>query len=230
MKIYLKNINHYFLTVDTNGERKKHMVDHFKEYNLTEVNPVAGLERNKSGASGFAKMLDLGLKNQDSSKPFTPFVMYEDDCSKYREYPEFINVPDDADVLYIGLSKYSMDKKEWHGGSYYTNINQDLIRIYNMLATHGIMVCSASGALAIQKAMFEGYYKNVAWDVHLSQIQAYYNVYALKHPLVFQDSTYGGAEQATRFSLDTSIDSPLPKSYLNTSNVSILTCCIPSKK
>ena len=33
MKIYLKDIKHYFLTVDTNGSRKKHMMEEFKEYN-----------------------------------------------------------------------------------------------------------------------------------------------------------------------------------------------------
>ena len=53
MKIYLKNISHYFLTVDTNGKRKHHMFEEFKDYDLTEVNPILNIGRNKSGATGF---------------------------------------------------------------------------------------------------------------------------------------------------------------------------------
>jgi hypothetical protein len=93
-----------------------------------------------------------------------------------------------------------------------------------MLATHGIIVCSASGALAIQKGVLEGYQKNIIWDIFVAQIQPYYNVYALKHPLVFQDKTYGGNEYYTRTAIESCEDSPLPKEYLNTTNDSIITC------
>lgn len=226
MKIDFKNINHYFLTVDTNGYRKKHMMDEFKEFNLIEVNPVMGIGKYKSGSSGFLRIIDLALRNQDQTKPFSPFVIYEDDCSKYREWPEYIDIPDNSDILYIGLSKCSRTDNSWHLNNYYKNIDKDIIRIYNMLATHGIIICSASGALAVQKSILESYYKNIGWDIPLSQIQFYYNVYALKYPLVFQDSKYGGAEEPTKFSIDTPNDSPLPENYINTTNDSIITCWI----
>jgi hypothetical protein len=151
--------------------------------------------------------------------------MYEDDSSKYREFPEYIEVPDDTDLLYIGLSKGSMNDKNDQLGCYYKHINTDIIRIYNMLATHGIIVCSASGALAIQKSLLEDYYKNMPWDISLAYIQSYYNVYALKNPLVYQDSKYGGCEGSTKFSITSSLDSPLPTEYINTTNDSIITCC-----
>ena len=223
MKIFLKNIKHYFLTVDTNSVRKKHMMEQFKDYDITEINPILGIGKQKSGATGFSKMIDLGLRNQDRKKPFQPFITYEDDCSKYREYPEYIEVPDDADICYIGLSRCSMNETSWHNQLYYKNINNDIVRIYNMLSLHGIIICSASGALAIQKCMLEGYYKNIIWDIYTAQIQYYYNVYALKQPLVFQDRAYGGAEDETKISIE-SADSPLPEKYINTTNDSIIIC------
>ena len=224
MKIYLKEVKHYFLTVDTNGKRKHHMIEEFKEYNLTEVNPIINIGKNKSGATGFSKMIDIGLRNQNRTLPFQPFIMYEDDCSKYREFPEYIEVPDDADLLYIGLSKCSMNNRTDHIASYYKQISPGIIRIYNMLAMHGIMVCSASGALAIQKAVLEGYQKNIIWDIFVACIQPYYNVYALKNPLVYQDMKYGGAELETKISIISHTDSPLPNEYINTTNDSIITC------
>ena len=225
MKVFLKEIKHYFLTVDTNGERKKHMVDVFGEYDLTEVNPVFDENRFKSGAVGFSRMIDLGLRNQDRNKPFQPFILYEDDCSKYREYPEYIEVPDDSDFVYIGISIGCMrDNEKDSIGVYFKIVNDEVVRIYNMLSMHGIMVCSASGALAIQKALLECYVKEIAWDIYVAYIQSYYNVYALKTPLVYQDSRYGGQESSTGFSIDLNYDIPIPKEYINTTGLSIITC------
>jgi len=224
MKIYLKGLKNYFLTVDTNGIRKKHMLKEFEEYDLTEVNPVIGIGKYKSGSIGFCRMIDLGLRNQDRSKPFQPFILYEDDCSKFREFPEYIDIPDDADILYIGISKCSMNDKSYHYSSYYKNIDDNVIRIYNMLSTHAIMICSASGALAFQKSVIETYHKNIGFDICLAYLQPYYNVYALKTPLVYQDSKFGGAEFETKFSITATSDNPIPNEYINTTNDSVIMC------
>jgi len=222
-KVYLKNIKHYFLTMDSNGIRKKHMTEEFNEYNLIEVNPVTNIPKNQSGPTGFSRMIDIGLRNQDRNLPFQPFVMYEDDCSKYRDFPEYIEIPEDTDVLYIGLSKWSFGDKT-HQANYYDIINDDIIKIYNMLAAHGIIVCSASGALAIQKAVMEGYFINIIWDVPLACIQPHYNIYALTIPLVFQDSKFKGDELATRFSIKPTSNSVIPINFINHNNVSVIMC------
>jgi len=109
---------------------------------------------------------------------------------------------------------------------YYTNIDNNVVRMYNMLSMHGIIVCSSSGALAIQKAVLEGYYKDIIWDVFVSQIQPYYNVYALIQPLVFQDKEYGGVDHHyTKFSLEPNYY-PFPENYINTTNVSNMICSV----
>jgi len=226
MKLYLKQLRHYFLTVDTNGARKQHMLQEFAEYNLTEVNPILDIEKFKSGASGFCRMLDLALRNQDRNALFQPFVLYEDDCSKYREFPDVIEVPDDTDLFYVGLSKCSLNNTTHQFYNYYTHVNNDVVRVVNMLATHGMIVCSALGALAIQKAVLESFYKNVPWDIFLAYSQPYYKVYAFKEPLVYQDSKYGGAEFETKFSIISDTDSPIPIEYIYKKSDSVMTCCI----
>jgi hypothetical protein len=121
-----------------------------------------------------------------------------------------------------------MGASQAHHGLYFTHIDNDVVRIYNMLAMHGIIICSASGALAIQKAVLEGYERKIIWDIFVAQIQPYYNVYALKQPLVFQDKKYNSGsaeEEATRFSITLIGDNPLPDIFKNTTNVSIITCC-----
>ncbi|GAF87106.1 unnamed protein product [marine sediment metagenome] len=71
----------------------------------------------------------------------------------------------------------------------------------------------------------DAYYTKVAWDVPLAQIQPYYNVYALKVPLFYQDSTVGGDENLTHFTLDCSEFHELPEEeYLNKNNTSVRCC------
>lgn len=224
MRVYLQQIKHYFLTVDTNGVRKKHMMEEFNDCDINEVNPVTEIDRSKSVATGFCRMIDLGLRNQKRGVPFQPFIMYEDDCSKYREFPEYLDIPDDTDLLYIGLSRYSMNATRDHINIYFENVNDDIIKIKHMLAAHGIMICSASGAHAFHKAVLEGYYKNTVFDTFLAYIQPYYNIYALKVPLVYQDRQYGGHELDTRITISSKNNNILPDEYINKTNDSIITC------
>ena len=224
MIITLKNINHYFLTTGKNQLRKTHMLNEFKEYNLIEVNPVLDIGKNKSGSTGFSKILDLALRKQDRTKPFTPFIIYEDDCSKYREFPDHFEIPDDCDFFYLGISKCSMNSFTDHKGLYFQHYDSEIVRVFNMLSTHGMIICSALGAVAIQKAVAESYHRNISWDVTISQLQWHYNVYAFKRPFVFQDKIYGGCEDETRFFIEKNTDSPIPENYINVTNYSNITC------
>lgn len=225
MIIDLKSINFYFLTCDTNGVRKKHMVEEFKDYKITEVNPILGIGKSKSGPTGVSRMIDMGLKNQDRIKPFQPFVILEDDAKKYREFPEKIEVPDDTDILYIGLSKCGSNDKYFHCLTvHFKEINKEIIRVYNMLASHGIIICSAHGANAIQKCMCEGFFNNKPWDLYTAYIQPFYNVYALKSPLVYQYQIIGGNEKETKFDMITAKENvEMQKGFIKSDIFSVLT-------
>ena len=223
MKINLKDINYYFLTCN-NLTRKTHILNEFKNYKLIEVNPIIGIGKNKSGATGFSKILDLACQNQPRTKPFQPFVILEDDVKKYREFPSEIEIPNDADILYIGLSTSGANETE--KGNWYpviNNINDNIVRIYNMFSTHGIIICSVRGLLAIQKCMLESYFKDIVWDTFTTSIQPHLNVYALKKPLVYQYSVLGGWEEATKIEFTNIKDKVFLNKWINTDNVSIIT-------
>lgn len=91
-----------------------------------------------------------------------------------------------------------------------------------MLSTHGIMICSMVGAGILQKCILEAYYTNIHYDLPISKIQPYYNIYCLNKPFVYQDKKYGGQEDVTRYIITNNI-SNMPASYLNTSTMSIIT-------
>lgn len=222
MKIKLHDINYYFLTCN-NTIRKNHIINEFQNFKLIEINPIVGIGKTKSGATGFSKMFDQASIDQGRNKPFQPFVILEDDAKKTGEFPLEIEIPDDTDILYIGLSTCGMNKDKWCHTVCSKLVDDNIIRIYNMLAFHGVIVCSVRGMLTLQKCMLESYFTNKIWDIYTAQIQPFLNVYALQRPLVYQYGKIGGVEHATNIDYSNKTDIQIPDEWINKEHVSILT-------
>lgn len=224
MLIELKKIKYYFLT-NNNPIRKQHILNEFKEYDINEINPNHSLNNSKykSACSGFLKILDIAIKEQDKNKPFQPFVILEDDVKKYREFPENLEIPHDSDILYIGLSQCGWIKNNWSNDVYYENINNEIIKIYNMLSSHSFIICSLTGLLAFQKSIIEGFFKDEPWDIYMTYIQNYYNVYALRKPLVYQYAAIGGHEVPTKIEYNNFNNLPHDDLWIEKTNITFLT-------
>ena len=184
------------------------MKSEFSDYNIKEVNPLSikhGISKEQSGSTGFSRMLDIAVKEQDKDKPFQPFVLFEDDIKKYRKFPTSIKIPKDTDILYIGLSSLGMTNQKLgsNGTICLKNVSEypDIMRVYNMLSTHGFIVCSMTGLLTLQKCLLEDFYKNRGYDMALAHIQPHIKAFALKKPLVYQYHAIGGQELATKFEI-----------------------------
>ena len=75
------------------------------------------------------RILNKSIKNQKEKNIFEPFVLFEDDVKKYRDFPENIEIPDECDLLYIGLSKWGITTNPNQGvenSVKYTNINKKI--------------------------------------------------------------------------------------------------------
>lgn len=196
-RVYFADTKFYFLTVN-NPVRKEHILNEFKEFNPIEVNPVTNISRNMSGSTGFARMVDKGLRDQKRDEPFQPFILLEDDATKYRTFPKYIDVPLDADLVYLGLHGWGYGKTKPINIVYSEDVDKDLIKVKNLLALHCVMICSAAGAALMQRSMMESYFKDIPWDIPITHAQPFYNVYALRVPLAYQDNKYGGKQSATK--------------------------------
>lgn len=201
------------------GKKRVHMKQIIN--NIEFVEPIIGIQKNKSGATGFMRMVERGLRSQVPGEPFKPFLMLEDDVSLNRSL-DSITIPQDADVLYVGLSNCSMNDHQFHYANYYTSLPDypDIIRVKHMLATHGIMICSPLGAAVFQRTMLEVFMSDKPWDIPLALMQPYYQVYALRDPLVYQDTNYGGDEGCTQIKLE-GPDNPLPENWVSRDVITI---------
>lgn len=217
MKLQLNSLKYYILTY-RNPKRREHVLQELRGYDITFIESIPQDSTYKSGAMGHSKIFDKAIQKNS----FEPFVVLEDDIKKYRDFPDEIQIPNDTDILYIGISKCAYEKEDWGFQLVYQSHDDNVIRIYNMLSTHGYIICSIRGLLLVQKSLLEGYFKNKPWDIFMTQMQPHYHAYALKRPLIYQCKELGGAEHETKFELEDSFSNSLPTDWINHSNISIL--------
>lgn len=203
MILKTNSLKFYYLTKTEDSENSKHIECVLKGYKVKKILPhEIGISKEKSGSIGHARMIEAGLRDQDNHKAFQPFIILEDDVSFYREMPKEIDIPNDADLFYLGLSQLAMNNGKAIDNISAQQIDENTYQIFNMLSGHAIMICSPLGAAAYQKAMIDGFYQEKIWDVFAAEMQSNYNVYALKKPIFLQDLKLGGREAATNFELD----------------------------
>ena len=229
MKIDLDNIKCYFLTC--NELKKQNIKNEFAKYNLVEINPIMGISKFRSGVTGFLRIINKSIQKQKEKNTFEPFIILEDDVKKYRDFPNELEIPDDSDILYIGLSDWGIKSNKNIGEPgvvKYTIINNDIIKIYNMLATHGLLICSIQGLFILQQCLMEDYMYDRHYDLSICQIQPYYNIYALKKPLVYQSSYIENNiihnlehERTTKIEFNDT-NKEFPKDWINRNNLSTL--------
>jgi hypothetical protein len=226
MKIEIKQIPMFCLTCeyDETSIKRSAIKSEFSSMNnqsgpefvhpILKENTYEKTPKNKSGASGFIRMIERGLMKQIPGQPFIPFLMIEDDVSVLVDR-DTLDIPDNTDILYIGLSCCSMNHDSFHYANYYESVDNypDIIRIKHMLASHGLMICSPLGAAALQRTMMETWFSHMPWDVPMAYIQPYYNVYALREPFVYQNEERGGDASCTRITLH-GTDHVLPNEFL----------------
>lgn len=128
----------------------------------------------------------------------TPTIVLEDDCFVRRNV-EYIEVPDDADAVYLGLSAWGMknDNSGLWNHSYEKTDIPNVFKINNMLATHAILYLTDDFRNACLRVA-QWSYKNKAEgitkiDCGYADIMKYYSVYALGDPIFYQTS----AERST---------------------------------
>ena len=238
MKIEIKKIPFFCLTCEYSetGIKRSSIKSEFSQFNSglgpEFIHPILitngeKTPKNKSGASGFIRMIERGLMTQIPGQPFIPFILVEDDVSVLVDR-DTLDIPRNTDILYIGLSCCSMNKESFHYSNYYESVDQypDIIRVKHMLASHGIIVCSPLGAAALQRTMMETWFSDRPWDVPMAYIQPYYHVYALREPFVYQNEHRGGDASCTRITLQGG-DQLLPYDFLR---CDLATIFVPDKR
>lgn len=182
MKIKLTDIPVFYINLDEAEEKRKQTETMLKQIGFKFVERFSAIRHDAGRIIGCARSHYEILEVQ---KP--PFIILEDDCALNQEFLDEIEIPNNADALYLGISHWGRYLS--HSGPYVhaTKVNEDLVRVHNMLATHAIVYLSSSYVDICRRiAYHSGYESETHLDIGFAEIHKYYNVYCFNEPLFRQ--------------------------------------------
>ena len=199
----IRDIDIVFLHGPHRPERREHMQNMLKEAGLRGECHVGYCDKGRH--SGVLGLIELFKKRLDGE--FRPFICLEDDCNVTPWFRHVINVPADADGVYLGISKWSMHPQFNRACVLYqgASVDQcpDVVRLVNMLSNHAVLFLTRSWA----EACLEAYHETATWaspdyDILQSRKMPYFKIYALKSPVFYQCKEMGGQEEPTLFTIE----------------------------
>lgn len=185
MNLDLREIPAVYLNLNEDTEKNQSMQKLIKDCGFKHSIRVEGVLCSDNILIGCSLAHLQGLKEIDP-----PFILFEDDCMIKDFYP-VIEVPDDADAVYLGISSWG--RMNGHSGPYvqYEQVSGDLYRIHNMLSGHSILYLSEDYVRMCQRVSHHaGNIIESYQDVGFAEIQRWFNVYAFDNPMFYQNSSY----------------------------------------
>ena len=182
MKLNLIDIPVYYINLDDQDEKRKRTEAILKRIGFKYVERFSAIKHDAG------RIIGCALSHYDIlNRAQVPFIILEDDCTLNKEVPEFIEVPDNADSLYLGISHWGRYLN--HSGPYvhYSKVNDNIVRVHNMLATHAILYLSQEYANMCKRISHHfGYEVENHLDIGFAEIHKFFNVYSFDEPLFRQ--------------------------------------------
>lgn len=179
MKINLLDVPVYYINMEQDVDKDAYLSGKLKDLGFKNINRLNAI-RETPGIVGLSKSQNLAL-----SQIKAPFIILEDDADPMFFEP-VIEVPDDADAVYLGNSPWArMNANHGFFLKYTPAVGyQDTYRIYNMLSSHAILYLTDSYVDVCKRTTnyCATVGKTTPMDVPFASIQKFYNVYAFDKP------------------------------------------------
>jgi len=196
----------YYINLDEDTKRNIAVVKRLTNYGFSQdlVSRISGIR--KPGIpqdSVFIGCFHSQLKSlKEGLSKGVPFMILEDDVS-VNQIPEILDLPEDIDVLYVGVSSWAFTPESQinlatHGRIIKDRFNNDLVRIFNMLSSHAILYVN----MEYVKSLVDELEKNLAGIPivanNLGTPMRYYNGIQLPVDVVMANQQYTGKAYALR--------------------------------
>ena len=148
----LREIPAIYINLDTDTERRERMESMLNEFGFKTIIRLPATQ-NQDRLAACSHSHFNALREVDA-----PFIVFEDDCVCKNTNP-IINIPDDSDAIYLGISSWG--RMNGHSGPcvYYEEVVDfpDVVRAYNMLGAHAILYLSKEYASLCSKISYHFY-------------------------------------------------------------------------
>jgi hypothetical protein len=193
MNLDLRKIPAIYINLDRDIEKNEHMNNMLTELGFETIIRIEASEFPDRHLSGCSLSHFNALNEVD-----IPFIVFEDDC-KIKSFDPVIEIPNDADAVYLGISSWG--RMNSHSGAFvqYEKVDDNLIRVYNMLGAHSILYLNNEYASLCSKISIHAANIVEHQDIGFAEVHRYYNVYAFDNPMFYQTSSNGTDEKLSSY-------------------------------
>jgi hypothetical protein len=196
----IKKIPAVYINLEKHREKNDNMYNLLSSIGFETIERIEGVLDIENPVAGCSKAHHKALSCFKA-----PFILFEDDCVLFENNKiTQIEIPDDADALYLGISSWG--RMNGHNGFYlqYDEFEDhpNLLRIYNMLGGHSIIYLTEDYRKMCERVSYHaGYVIKDYQDVGFAEVQKFFNVYSLNNPMFYQTSNeLGTKNNVTSFS------------------------------
>lgn len=134
MKVTVKDINIYYICPDRFVEQAKIIQTTCNELNAATTTRISF---NDTGTKpNLVSRAHIATCDKIMEDNMFPVLILEDDAKLIKPFPEYINLPDNCDMMYLGGSVY---RPGTIPNMYVENYDDDNYRIYYCLSTHALL-------------------------------------------------------------------------------------------
>jgi GR25 family glycosyltransferase involved in LPS biosynthesis len=204
MKINIKSLKTYVINLKEDEKRRISSKDALNKAGIYDIKffPAEKYKPSRTGLAITFKKLFKEIENHDN-----PILICEDDILFNEDFNiNEIDIPDNADALYIGISKYGrisfinpyvdsfgnsyleQRNKTYNEDLVVARVDDNLYRIYNMLTAHAIIMVNHKYTKFLHDAIDIAILGGGHQDIVRAVTMPFWNVYALNNPIFYQSS------------------------------------------
>lgn len=204
MLINLQHLETIILHNPTNVTRREKLDTLLSKlgFNYRFVKAINNEGAIRSGAKTLAGIFSELLIRDE----FKPVIILEDDVNITPWYTSTeVNVPDDADGYYLGVSICSARSNQelyQYGVPWEDTTDTSCVKIQNMLSMHAYIITSKRWLIHLLRCMMIGTIAGTHFDIPVARNMHKYNIYSLRKPMFYQDKSVGGQQEPTLVTFD----------------------------
>ncbi len=183
-----------WITIESAKDRHQKMSEIFSQFGFTNTHQINGEILDKTGLSFIeiqkkksALVANAHIKAMQMFKP--PFIILEDDIGVIdSHFKSDINIPTDADCIYLGSSVWGMNEGQsvcW--GTKKKTVDKDYCKVEDMLGIHAILYLNEDYVQHTVQNLLKCNSLGQYCDECVAMDMKNHNVYCTNYPMFFQD-------------------------------------------
>jgi hypothetical protein len=172
MLINIKNLNVAYINLEEFPNKNQTMINMLTNFGLNyfRVKGESSVEYDPVAIS------HLNALNSGAN------LILEDDCLPTEWYRDTFEVPDDSDVVYLGISTGTTNIHT----PKYEKVSDEVYRLNDMTSTHAVLYVTESGRQWLKNAHDVTAREGIGFDMATAKLMPTVNVYGLNRPLWYQ--------------------------------------------